>query len=558
MAEPLSSFAISIAAGIVLEIYPTVNKFRTQGVDKQIKVAFDKALRDWSLNEGVRGQKERELISLLQSHIKTGDMITPQIVNQETLDFIKHFEKRLAEQTQAYNYLKSIVGQKRHDEMISSFSRMEGKLSDIETLIKEGGIDPRDVSKWLDKISYDNSREEIKSKIQNWYDQRDISLELKEILSLAIKKGYDKIDELSQEIEELKLSGDFYLAETLEKIKIAVEERKPESLIATYEAYKKKEKEAKINLLNELIESSKTIFAYKEIIQFYKDLIQLEPSVDNHFNFGYFLKGFNFFDEAIQQYEKALVILRRPILGNSIDLSYLLLVLNNLANLQHKQNKLGASLKNHTEALRIRRYLVKEYGESFMPDLAYTLNNIGLLQRDLKMYPEAFKNYKESLEIRRGLVKNNTKKYSYAVAMTLNNLAILQHKNQRDFLNSSKNHKEAIEIYRTLAKENPREFLPYVANSLNNLALVQNDDGKFSLAINNYEESLQYYKKLVKENPRTYDIEYAKMLIEGVVFFKKDKSSIIKAKELLLKYPSVYRAQYFLKTINNFENGKTP
>lgn len=203
--------------------------------------------------------------------------------------------------------MQSINDKNRFDEIKNQFSIINEKLS---KLIESANIDHRSVESHLNKLPFDKGKGEVENTIHKLYTQRNISIEIKEILIAAAKKVYERTDELSKEIKYLKSKGNTYLAETLEKIKIAVEKREPGSLSNIYENYNKREKENKIGILNELIKSSTAIFAYNEAIKFYSELIDLDPLAGNHFNFAYFLQRFNFFDEAIREYEEALKIYR--------------------------------------------------------------------------------------------------------------------------------------------------------------------------------------------------------------------------------------------------------
>jgi len=595
----LTSFAISLAAGIALEIYPAINQFRKQGVDKQIKLAFNTALKDWSVNKGVREQKEHELTLLLQSHIEKKNSIIPKTVDQEIYAFITLFEKRLAEYTQAYDYLKSIVDQKRHDKIVSSFSRMEEQLSEIQEEIKKRNIDARDVSDWLDKIAFDKGEKEVEYTINEKYKKREIGIELKEVLLLVTEKIYERTDELSQEIKDLKSQGNTYLANIFEQIKEAVEQRKPKSLSTIYEKYLQKEKEEKIELLQELIESSKAMFAYKEVKQFYKELLVLESSAKHHFNFGFFLQEFNFFEKAIQQYEEALIIYQDLTTENSRTyLSDVAMTLNNLALLHRNRNEFSLALsefeeslaiyKNltlenpHTylpevamtlnnlavlhmardefelalseyeETLGIYKLLAKENPHTYLPEVAMTLNNLGLLYYRTDRFLLAFSEYEKSLEIRRELAKENPHKYSLDVAQILHNLGNL-HSDKNEFSLAFSEYKEALKILKELTKKNPRAYLLDLAMTLNSLAILYKDMDEISLGLEKYEESLILYKKLAKEHPQAYEIEYGKMVLEGVVLFEKDKNDLKEAKTLLLKYPDIPKAQKFLQMIDDLE-----
>ncbi|GGG23779.1 hypothetical protein GCM10011344_25700 [Dokdonia pacifica] len=527
MIEPLSSFAISIAAGVALEIYPAMKNFRKQGIDKQIKLAFNEALNDWSVNEDIRTEKEREFRSLLQSHIETKEISILKVVNPETLDFLDHFEKRLAEHTQAYDYLKSIIDQQRHDEVVLEFSTIKEQLSEIQEEIKKGNIDARDVGDWLDKIDFKEGQEKVIEIIRNWYFQKDIELELREVLLLATKKIYERTNELNQEIKELKSQGDTYLAGVLEQIKKAVEQRKPDVLTAIYEAYLQKEKEQKIELLQELIDSSKAIFAYEEVKQFYKELLKIEPSAQNHYLYGKFLHDFNFFEDSIKQYKKALEILRGLAKKNPrVFLPYVANLLNDLAVLYHYKKEFQKALVKYEEALEIRRALAKENPYTYLPDVATTLNNLAILHKTKNEFQQALDRHKEALEIRRGLVKENPNICLHDVAVTLNNLANL-YSIKNEFSLGLDSYIEALEIRRNLAKENPHIYLPYVATTLNNLGNLYSAKNDLSLSLDSYTEALKIRRDLVEENPRIHLPVIAQTLHNlGNLYSAKDDLSL--------------------------------
>ena len=410
--EPLfSSFAVNIATGIALNLYESY----TNDVDKQIKSSFSAALKNWSKNEKIRNRNEFRFTSLLKDYIINSDGTINEDTNKEIIVFFEHFSKKIAEKSAASNYLQSINNKNRYDEITNKLTAIDEKITGLSELIKSANIDPRDVERLLNKMPFDKGKEEVENTIHTFYQQKGISLALKEILLVAAKKIYERTDELSKEIKYLKSKGDTYLAETLEKIKTAVEKREPNALLNIYQNYNQREKENKIGLLNELIKSSNTIFAYNEAIKFYSELIDIEPSANNHFNFAFFLQEFIFFDEAIKQYE------------------------------------------------------------------------------------------------------------------------------------------EALKIYRELAKENPRTYLPYMATTLNNLAVLQKAKNEFPQALEKYEEALKIRRELAKENPRTYEIDYVQMLVMGVVLFKKDKCDLKKAKRILEKYLSVYKAQKLLELIKGLE-----
>ncbi|MCP4123653.1 MAG: tetratricopeptide repeat protein, partial [Bacteroidetes bacterium] len=168
-------------------------------------------------------------------------------------------------------------------------------------------------------------------------------------------------------------------------------------------------------------------------------------------------------------------------------------------------------------------------------------------------FPQALEKYEEALKIYRELAKENPRTYLPDVAMTLNNLAVLQ-KAKNEFPQALEKYEEALKIYRELAKENPRTYLPDVAMTLNNLANLHSDKNEFPQALEKYEEALKIRRELAKENPRRYEIEYAKLLLMGVVLLNKDSYDLIKSKEILVRYKGIPLADKLLNMVNEIEN----
>ena len=64
---------------------------------------------------------------------------------------------------------------------------------------------------------------------------------------------------------------------------------------------------------------------------------------------------------------------------------------------------------------------------------------------------------------------------------------------------------------------------------------------------------LEIPRKLAEKNPETYEIDLAKMIIMGVVLFKKNKAGPQKAKEILQKYQHVSLVQNLIKIVESLE-----
>ncbi|MFT5891701.1 MAG: nephrocystin-3 [Dokdonia sp.] len=582
----LSSLAIKTGITIGIEIY----KKYTNDVDKQIQDTFKATLKAWAKNKDVRDRNEPRLLTALKNYGDNTSVIVREDVPKEIAVFLDLFEKKLATNQAAYNYLKSIQTKNNHKEVLDKIS--------------ESQIDPRDIGDWLNKLPFDRGEEAVKEAIEQLYSQRNIEEKEKALLKLATKKIFERTNELSQEIKELRLKGDTYLAEILEKIKTAVEERKPESLTAIYKDHLKKEKEEKISLLLELIESCETIFAYEGAIQFYRKLIEIEPSAENHFDFGCFLEEFNFYNEAIEQF-KAVIQLYKELDRKSLQKYFNTIadVFNRLAVLHSFQNEILLARKNYKEALNIRKLQARKHTKYYQPYVAMILNNLGNLyshsdfnisknyneealqiRRSLvkeeplnqqhsnyvaqslsnlaKLYEQkddfllSSKYYNESLEIRKVLAKNNPF-FLPGLAKVLNNLSSL-HRVENEFLIGKRYSEEALEIRRDLSKKNQRKYLPNIANTLYNLAICNRFLNENSLAFEQYQESLSIYEGIVKEHPQVYEIEYARMLIVGFQFFHRSLENLKEARKILLNYLQIYEAQELLKMINDLEKDKSP
>ncbi len=177
-------------------------------------------------------------------------------------------------------------------------------------LLESAKTDPRDIADYLEKIPVDKGKDTAKRTIEELYNNRIISIKIKEILDIVVEKIFETTEEFENESRNLKSKGNYDLAKVMEEIKIAIEKKDPRLLLNIYKSYEEREKEKRANLLKKLIKSSASIFAYKEAKKFYYELIDIKPSAENHFGFAYFLQEFSFFIEAKKEYEEALKIYR--------------------------------------------------------------------------------------------------------------------------------------------------------------------------------------------------------------------------------------------------------
>lgn len=125
--EPLSSFGISIAAGIALDIY---NK--SQGKVKiEIKNAFEEALKLWCVNTDIRERKRNELKSTLNKFIIEPELLADVKNQSPELDsFFEKFDEVLAQFSAAYHYIKEIKDLERYRKEVSFLASIKDTVED--------------------------------------------------------------------------------------------------------------------------------------------------------------------------------------------------------------------------------------------------------------------------------------------------------------------------------------------------------------------------------------------------------------------------------------------
>ena len=132
--EPLSSFAISLAAGIALDFYN-----QSQGSVKiELKKAFKKALKSWCKNPFIRGKRRRGLEFKIRELLLNPELIADfQSQNAELTSFYKKYEEVIAQYSSAYNYLKEIKDLQRFREQITLLSDIKNTVEDTNKKFTE-------------------------------------------------------------------------------------------------------------------------------------------------------------------------------------------------------------------------------------------------------------------------------------------------------------------------------------------------------------------------------------------------------------------------------------
>ena len=107
----LSSFALNIAAGIVLGVFKKVNS----NVKSELNSAFNKALKDWSKNKTIRDKNENKLKIALGKYVQDPDDFKEQEYSDYDFStFFECFRIRIPEYPSAYNYLSDIKDEIRY------------------------------------------------------------------------------------------------------------------------------------------------------------------------------------------------------------------------------------------------------------------------------------------------------------------------------------------------------------------------------------------------------------------------------------------------------------
>lgn len=144
--EPLSSFAINLAAGIALNVFDKVQNT----VDKSIKKAFEDATKDWSKNNIIRNQNYPKLKLELDSYLLNLKTCNEK---EHVSIFIEYFNKRLCENKSAYNYLNQIKDEKRHKLEIEYLKGLKRGQNEIIETIQKNKFEIEKLANIVKKIS---------------------------------------------------------------------------------------------------------------------------------------------------------------------------------------------------------------------------------------------------------------------------------------------------------------------------------------------------------------------------------------------------------------------
>ncbi len=292
--EPLSSFGISIAAGIALDIY---NK--SQGtVKKEIKNAFEKALISWCKNDDIRERKRNEIKRTLDKFIAEPELLA-DINNQspELNSFFEKFDEALAQYSAAYHYIKEVKDLERYRTEVSFLSSIKDTVEDTNKKLTDFIENNLPESSALLEEEWKRQLIVYKESISNFKPKTALNLLLK-LEESFVTNNVKPSNSLLSSIEFLKaqcyeligkakeMYQSYIKANLLNSATIQIKEK------ACYSYAKTGEKEKSNNLIDEILkydEYNSVAWAIKIILDEGKNLeshiLETPPLVRNDWNF---------------------------------------------------------------------------------------------------------------------------------------------------------------------------------------------------------------------------------------------------------------------------------
>ena len=585
----LGEYAIKAA----IEVGRKIKTLNTTEVDSGIAEAYKRALSDWS-QHAPTSSDELRLNTALDGYIKNATSY--EALDQDTKDFIDCFKKRLSEQPAAHNYLMTLRAdeQAKSEELnLQEHRKTQVLIQNFMAQMSGSYMNLQDISQLFKELPLNQGVGSIKSTLEKMRSEGRIPSEeaKKSLLEIALHK-FEYSNEMSKEATQLRIAGDKPLAQTFEEINRVLTGDSEQSLTAIYEKLKEQERQNEVRALKELIAAAQIQFSFGEARGFYERLIELAPTVENHFNYALMLQSLNDFEKAISHYEAVLQVHRELSdhnteaykldvattlnnLGNLLYYTnelkqakayyeearliykelaemnpeayrpYLAMTLNNLGNLLFKTNELKQAKAYYEEARLIYKELAEMNPEAYKPDLAGSLNNLGNLHSHINELKQARTYYEEARLIYQESAEKNPEAYKPKLAMTLNNLGNLL-SDTNELKQARAYYEEASLIYKELAEMNPEAYKPDLAMTLNNLGSLLHDSKEFKQARACFEEALKLYQELADLNPKAYMSDVAMTLNNLVVLYMKLK----KKEEAVRAYQGAYNVYKKLASLH--------
>ena len=508
----LGEYALKPALNVGLRL----KKLYTSEVDDGIIAAFEFALNDWSKHAPTTSDKVR-LSKALEGYVQNATSY--EALDPDTRAFIDCFKKRLSEQPAAHNYLmtlRSDMQAKGQEQILLEQYKTQDLIQGL--IAQMGGLNmtPQDIRALLKELPLEQGQECTESALEEMLSNGRIhSQGAKQLVLEFVRFLFEHTGKISEEAKRLREAGDSYLAETLEEIKRVLTGESEQSLTDVHKKYQEQVRQDEIRVLKELIEAAQIQFSFGEARDFYERLIELDPTVEHHFNYAYLLQSLNDFERARSHYEKALQVLRELSKKDpELHKPNLAATLNNLGDSLRDTNELHQARACYEEALQIYRKLFEHNPEAYKPDVAMVLNNLGNLHQKTNDLKQAQSCHEDALKLCQELSEENPEAYKPYVAMTLNGLGNL-HAKTRDLKHAQTYYEAALKLYKDLSDQNPEAYKLYLAGTFNNLGCLLSDTNDLKQAQSCCEEALEIYRELSEENPEAYK-PYVAMTLNNV------------------------------------------
>ncbi len=217
--------------------------------------------------------------------------------------------------------------------------------------------------------------------------------------------------------------------------------------------------------------------------------------------FGVCQYEMGFFNDALESYQKALVLLSNVsnISGDTYK-SDVAMIHGNIANTLSELNRNDEALDSYSDALKIRKELADKNPLVFLPELASCFNSLGTFYRERGDYKKSYHYHRQSLEIRKKLFESNPKVYGHELASVLNSIGVLA-REVEDWHGAERNFREAIELYEVNSNALSTANLESRQIAYNNLGMVllkrgEIDDSAFDeMACSAFRESLHHLER---------------------------------------------------------------
>lgn len=300
---------------------------------------------------------------------------------------------------------------------------------------------------------------------------------------------------------------------------------------------------------------------YEEALEIFRELseknpVEYEPEVAKTLNnLGVLLCYTNDLKQAQTYYKEALNFYQKLAKKDpETHQPYVAATLNNLGVLLSELKDLTQALIYHEQALDIRKELMERNPDAHKPYVARTLNNLGILLSNRGDFKQAKTRFEEALQIRRELADKSPEAYKPDLAKVLNNLGNL-FRRSNDLKQAQIHLEEALLIRQELAELNPKTYKPKVAMTLNNLAFLYLELGQKENAKKAYRGAVNLFQELANHHPNAYEIDYARILVTGVIMLGRPLENLEEAKTILGKYPEHPKAQEQLSIIEKLAEG---